>query len=325
MMLGIDLGGTKIAYAVVHPGSATSVARLQTETRSTDGAAAVLARMIDDCTAVCAQAGIHPHALMGIGVGVPGVFDETTGCTLFLPNLHGTWPDVPVVETLSTALGCPVWLVNDARAFVLAEAIHGAGGGYENIVGFTLGTGIGGGVVINRQLYLGIDGTAGEFGHQTIALDGPRCGCGNHGCLESFASGPAILARADQLMAAGQTPHLRAALARGQAYTPALVASSAAAGDAALATLLTDVYAAIGAGVANVVTLFSPQVVVLGGSVSNLGAPLFAAVQNIVEKRCRATPVDRISIVAARLAADAGVLGAAQWAFHRYRQKEASR
>ncbi|MFM2308576.1 MAG: hypothetical protein RLY87_696 [Chloroflexota bacterium] len=322
MMLGIDLGGTKIAYAVVHPGSATVVARLQTETRSHEGAAAVLARMIADCTAVCAQAGIHTRALLGVGVGVPGVFDDTTGCTLFLPNLHGTWPNVPVVETLSTALGCPVWLVNDARAFVLAEAIHGAGAGYDNIVGFTLGTGIGGGVVINRQLYLGIDGTAGEFGHQTIALDGPRCGCGNHGCLEAFASGPAILSRADALLAAGDAPHLKAALAAGHAYTPALVASSAGAGDRGLAALLQQVYAAIGAGVANVVTLFSPQVVVLGGSVSNLGAPLFAAVQEVVQTRCRATPVERISIVPARLGADAGVLGAAQWAAHRSRQKE---
>jgi glucokinase len=317
MILGIDLGGTKIAYAVVAPGSATIVARLQTETRSSDGAAVVLARMIHDCLQVCASAGIHPADLTGIGIGVPGVFDDATGRTLFLPNLHGTWPDVPVAETLNTALGCPVLLINDARAFVLAEAIHGAGRGFDNIVGFTLGTGIGGGVVIDRELYLGIDGTAGEFGHQTLALDGPRCGCGNHGCLEAFASGPAIIARAQAILGTGAAPRLAQSIADGHVFTPALVADAAQAGDDALGSLMEEVYAAIGAGVANVVTLFSPQVVVLGGSVSNLGEPLYAAVRTVVQQRCRATPVNRIAIVPALLGADAGVLGAAQWAFHR--------
>jgi glucokinase len=322
MMLGIDLGGTKIAYAVVAPGTATILARHVTETRSHDGPTAVLERMIADCRYVCAAAGISPAALTGIGIGVPGVFDDTTGCTLFLPNLHGTWPNVPVVQTLSDALGCSVWLINDARAFVLAEALHGAGRGADNIVGFTLGTGIGGGVVIGRDLYLGIDGTAGEFGHQTLALNGPRCGCGNIGCLEALASGPAIVARAAQIMQDGNAPRLAQALATGEAFTPALVAHAANAGDASLQRLLDDVYAAIGAGVANVVTMFSPHVVVLGGSVSNLGAPLIAAVRAIVHERCRATPVDRIAIVPAVLGADAGMLGAAQWAYRRLQQGE---
>jgi glucokinase len=254
---------------------------------------------------------------------VPGVFDDTTGCTLFLPNLHGTWPNVPVAQTLSDALGCAAWLINDARAFVFAEALHGAGRGADNIVGFTLGTGIGGGVVIGQDLYLGIDGTAGEFGHQTLALNGPRCGCGNIGCLEALASGPAIVARATQMLEEGNTPHLAQALARGEAFTPALVAQAATAGDGALARLLDDVYAAIGAGVANVVTMFSPQVVVLGGSVSNLGTPLLAAVRQVVHERCRATPIERIAIVPAVLGADAGMLGAAQWAFRRHQQREA--
>jgi glucokinase len=323
MMLGIDLGGTKIAYAVVVPGTSTIVARHVTETRSHEGAPAVLQRMIADCRDVCAAAGIHPAALSGIGIGVPGVFDDTTGCTLFLPNLHGTWPNVPVAQTLSDALGCSVWLINDARAFVLAEALHGAGRGADNIVGFTLGTGIGGGVVIGRDLYLGIDGTAGEFGHQTLALNGPRCGCGNIGCLEALASGPAIVAQATQLLEDGNAPHLAQALAKGDAFTPALVAQAANAGDGALVRLLDDVYAAIGAGVANVVTMFSPHVVVLGGSVSNLGTPLLAAVRQVVQQRCRATPIERIAIVPAVLGADAGMLGAAQWAFRRLQQREA--
>jgi glucokinase len=278
--------------------------------------------MIADCRDVCAAAGITPAGLSGIGIGVPGVFDDTTGRTLFLPNLQGTWPNVPVAQTLSDSLGCAVWLINDARAFVLAEALHGAGRGADNIVGFTLGTGIGGGVVIGRDLYLGIDGTAGEFGHQTLALNGPRCGCGNIGCLEALASGPAIVARATQMLKEGNTPHLAQALANGEVFTPALVAQAANAGDGALVRLLDDVYAAIGAGVANVVTMFSPQVVVLGGSVSNLGAPLLTAVRQVVHERCRATPVDRIAIVPAVLGADAGMLGAAQWAFWRLQQRE---
>lgn len=317
MIVGIDLGGTKIAYALVDSTTGTVQARHVAPTNSQAGATDVLARMVAHITQLCGDAGVVLTDVSGIGIGVPGVFDDTTGHTLFLPNLMGTWRDVAVGPTLTAALGVPTWLINDARAFVLGEAVYGAGRGYANVVGFTVGTGIGGGVVIHQQLYLGIDGTAGEFGHQTLALDGPQCGCGNYGCLEAFASGPAMVAQAQQLLAHQQAPQLAGLLAAGHELTPALLRRAAEVGDTAVARLLATAYRYLGAGVANVVSLLSPNAVIIGGSVANLGEPLFAAVRREVATRCKATPVERIAIVPAALAADAGVLGAACWAAHR--------
>ena len=311
MIVGVDLGGTKIAYAVIDAHTGFVHARAMAATDSHEGSDAVVARMVAQIRAL-----VRDFPIEAIGVGVPGVFDDASGHTRFLPNLMGTWPDVPVAPTLHATFGVPVWLINDARAFVLAEAVYGAGRGHHNVAGFTLGTGIGGGVVIHQQLYLGIAGTAGEFGHQTLALDGPQCGCGNYGCLEAFASGPAMVAQAQQLLAHGQAPMLAQRVAAGDVLTPALLAAVAT-HDAAVAQLLNTAYRYIGAGVSNVVSLFSPNAVILGGSVANLGDALFAAVRHEVTLRCRATPVDQIAIVPAALGADAGVLGAACWAAYR--------
>lgn len=313
MFVGVDLGGTKIAYALMnHDGQVLS--RRVAPTDSAEGADAVLMRMVADIRQVVADAGVAMTDVRGIGCGVPGVYDDASGHTLFLPNLVGTWHQVPVGPTLTAALGIPVWLINDARAFVLAEATYGAGRGHANVVGFTIGTGIGGGVVIDQRLYMGIDGTAGEFGHQTLALDGPQCGCGNYGCLEAFASGTAMTTQAEALLASGHAPDLLQRVTDGAQLTPSLMANC---GDRAVHQLLAQAYRYLGAGIANVVSLFSPNVVVLGGSVAQLGEPLCAAVRQVVIERCRATPVERIAIVTAALGGDAGVLGAAVWAIHR--------
>jgi len=124
------------------------------------------------------------------GVGVPGPFDQATAKRIFLPNLAGMWRGVRVRDQLRRVVDLPIWLINDARAFVLAEATCGAGHGASTVVGLTIGTGIGGGIAIGGRLHLGIDGTAGEVGHITIDPHGSPCGCGNRGCLETFAQWP---------------------------------------------------------------------------------------------------------------------------------------
>ena len=310
MYVGIDLGGTKIAFAVIDAEHGTVHERHVIATHSEMGAAAVLERMV----AVLVPLVERFPQVAAIGVGVPGVFDDESGETLFLPNLVGTWHGVPVRAVLSAAVDRPLWLINDARAFVLGEALHGAGRGHANVVGFTIGTGIGGGVVMHRQLYLGIRGTAGEFGHQTLALDGPRCGCGNVGCLEAFASGSAMVRAAEAAIAAGTAPQLAHVVAQGQVLTPALMM---AVQDVVIRDIMASALRYLGAGVANAVSMFSPDAVILGGSVSNLGEPLRAAVVDIVQARCRATPVADIAICLASLGGDAGVMGAACWAAHR--------
>jgi predicted NBD/HSP70 family sugar kinase len=191
MYLGIDLGGTKITAAVVDVAGGGRVAARETiPTDSYEGPTAVLDRMAALACAVCAAADVQPGDLDALGLGLPGPFDQITGRTLFLPNLVGMWRNVPVVEHLRAHLPCPIWLINDARAFVLAEAVFGAGRDAYTICGLTVGTGIGGGIAIGGRLHCGLDGTAGEVGHMTIDPYGPPCGCGNQGCLEMYVGRP---------------------------------------------------------------------------------------------------------------------------------------
>jgi glucokinase len=291
------------------------LARAQAPTDSHEGSDAVLQRMAALVHTVCKDAGIAVAELAAIGLGVPGVYDLATGHTHFLPNLAGAWRNVPAGPVLAAALGCPVWLINDARAFVLAESTLGAGRGAQTVVGLTLGTGIGGGLAFGGKLFSGLDGTAGEIGHMTMDPDGPLCTCGNRGCLETYASGVAITGLAVQLLADGQSS-LMTELAGNtiENLTPAIVGRAAAAGDATAQSVLAHVTKYLGAGVANLVTVLSPECVILGGSVANLGEQLLAPVRAIVRERCRATPVDRVRIVQAKLGADAGTIGAALWA-----------
>lgn len=189
---GVDLGGTKIAVAIVEWERGSLLARAQTPTDSHEGPSAVLQRIAALVHTVCKDAGIAVAEVAAIGLGVPGVYDLATGHTHFLPNLAGAWRNVPAGPRLTAALGRPVWLINDARAFVLAESTLGAGRGAQTVVGLTLGTGIGGGLAFGGKLFSGLDGTAGEIGHMTMDPDGPLCTCGNRGCLETYASGVAI-------------------------------------------------------------------------------------------------------------------------------------
>ncbi len=315
LLAGIDLGGTKIAVAIVERANGRILARNQAPTDSHEGSDAVLQRMAALVRAACTGAGIAVAELAAVGLGVPGVYDFKSGHTHFLPNLAGAWRDVPVGPVLQQALARPVWLINDARAFVLAETLFGAGRSAHTVVGFTLGTGVGGGIAIGGQLFWGIDGTAGEIGHLTIDTDGPLCTCGNRGCLETYAGGVAIAALAVQRLAdAPDSLLLDLAGGAPARVTPAMVGQAAAAGDAVAQAILAHVTKYLGAGVANMITTLSPNCVILGGSVANLGEQLLAPVRAIVRDRCRAIPVDRVRIVQAELGADAGTIGAALWA-----------
>jgi glucokinase len=262
---------------------------------------------------ICERAG--QGQLAGLGVGVPGVFDPSSGHTLFLPNLPGTWRNVPVGPVLHQELGCPVRLINDARAFVLAEATYGAGRGAETVVGLTLGTGIGGGIVLHGRLHEGMDGSAGEIGHHTVDPNGPPCGCGNRGCLETYASGPSIAAQGMRAVAQGMTTRIAGLVEHDlNRITPETIMRAAEQGDAVACDILARAGDALGIGIANMVTVLSPEVVVLGGSVARLGEWLFAPVRAMIRRRCHVTPIERVQILPAALGGDAGVIGAAIWA-----------
>ncbi|MEA2725072.1 MAG: glucokinase [Gemmatimonadales bacterium] len=313
--IGIDLGGTKIAAAALDTGTGELLGRTVIATEAHEGPPAVLRRLAQVVERVCAEAGLRRSTIGAIGVGVPGVTDIAGGRTIFLPNLPTTWPDIPVAATLSEATGCPVALINDARAFILAEAIWGAGRGAQNVVGLTIGTGIGGGIVVDGQLYLGIDGTAGEIGHQTVDVDGPPCGCGNRGCLESFASGPAITAMGVKAVLQGMTTEIGALVEQDlNRITPETIMRAAERGDLVAREILARAGAYLGTGVANLATILSPNRVIIGGGVARLGHWLLDPVRETLRRRCFAVPVERIEVVPAALGNDAGIIGAAVWA-----------
>ena len=199
-------------------------------TRARAGHDAVIAQMAGLVGEVIAAGG--PAEVGGVGVGVPGLLDLERGLTRFMPNFPGQWRGVPVRDALERATGLPVALLNDARAMTLGEWRFGAGRGVETVACYTLGTGIGGGLVIEGRLYLGIGGAAGELGHISVAYDGPRCGCGGRGCIEAYASGPAIAAQGMKAVAQGLTTRI-AELAGNDLnrITPELIFEAAREGD----------------------------------------------------------------------------------------------
>ena len=304
---GVDLGGTNIA-ALLADDEGNVLAGRAIPTEAYRGPDDVLARMASLVRALGAEAGAQPAA---VGVGVPGLVDLARGVTRFLPNLPTQWRDVRAGEQLAAALGRPVYLLNDARLATLGELTFGSGRGARSMAFFTLGTGIGGGVVIDGRLVLGRHGAAGELGHQSVQLDGPPCPCGNRGCVELYASGPAITAEGVRLLLSNQAPALHAAVAgdTGRVDIRAMV-TAADAGDTAVAAALTRAAQALGAAVANVVAVLQPERVVLGGGVAAIGARLFDPVRATVHERVgKLSPIDELTIAPSALGDRAGALG----------------
>jgi glucokinase len=227
-----------------------------------------------------------------VGIGVPGLYDPATGTTRFLVNLPGAWAGRPVAGPVGDALGLPAFLINDARAFGLAELRSGAGRGAASMIGLTLGTGIGGVIAVDGRIHQGHDGTAGEIGHQTIQPDGPWCGCGNRGCLEAFA-------RADQVAALCGTATAEQGVARAQA------------GDERAIDGLAQVGRYLGIGIANMIAVISPDRVVIGGGIAAAGDLLLEPIRAELRRRVRTTSLDEVVVVTAELGTWAGAIGAA--------------
>jgi glucokinase len=295
----VDLGGTTMAAAV---GTAHGevVSQGQVATRGEEGPEAVLERM-----AALVRKLAEGKELAAVGVGIPGLVDRERGETKFLPNLATNWRGVPAAARLRESLGVPAYLLNDARLAALGELHFGHGRDTADFVFVTLGTGIGGGVVSGGRLVLGALGAAGEVGHQTIVVDGPVCGCGNRGCLEALVSASALSRRAAEIVRRGEAPILAATLRQEEMSVKLLAAS----GEAAVQKVLADGIAYLGVGIANLVTILHPDLVVLGGGLTGLGERLFEPLRAIVKERVRMFPVDGLRIEQSRTGENAALLG----------------
>ena len=260
-----------------------------TETRSEEGPAAVLERLAELGREATGPFG----SVASVGLGLPGHFDPERGTGVLLPNLKGDWVGRPIAAPVAERLGLPVSLVNDVRALTLAELRLGAGRGAHNLVCIALGTGVGGGVVIDGRLHLGL-AHAGEIGHQTVEPDGPPCGCGNNGCLDRVAGADTIARDAGRASA-------REAV------------EAAVDGDARALATIERAAAAIGIAIANAVVLLWPERVVVGGGVAEAGDLVLAPAREEARRRARVTAGDRVAVVRAELGYEAGSVGAAVW------------
>lgn len=309
--IGIDLGGTKISTALMDEHGAI-LARAGCETEAATGQDAVIARMVDTAKQVARDGGkADLRGIIAIGVGAPGPLDTKLGVLTAPPNLPG-WLNVPLARIIEEQLGVPAYLENDANAAALAEFHYGAGVGCANMIYVTVSTGIGGGIILNGQLYGGTDGAAGEVGHTMILPDGPLCGCGNRGHLEALASGTAIARAARELIAKG-VPTLMVELAQGDtsAVTALTVEIAAKRGDLEAQRIIDRAMEYLGIGMANLANIFNPDMIVLGGGVTKMGEMLFAPVRRAVDRFAFPIIAKTVQIVPAKLGKDVGVIGAA--------------
>jgi glucokinase len=310
LVVGIDLGGTKIYTALVDR-AGTILAHDFRATVASEGPDAVIARMVDAAGQVMALAGVGADQIDAVGVCAPGPLDLAAGLVLSPPNLPG-WDRVPLAARIGAALGIPTLLENDANAAALGENRFGAGRGTQHMIYVTASTGIGGGLILDGKLYHGTNGMAGEIGHQTILDQGPLCGCGNRGCLEALASGTAIARRARESVARG-VPTLIAQLCEGhpERVSAKLVAQAADRGDAEARMILSQAMDYLGIGMANLVNLFNPELIVIGGGLTNLGEGLFGPVRRAIERNAFRSAAAAVRVVPADLGENAGALGAA--------------
>lgn len=311
-ILGLDIGGTKLAAGIVTL-DGLQIAQDRVPTQASEGPDAVINRLIDLSWRVVQQAGLQWQEVLAAGVGCGGPLDPHKGIIMEPPNLPG-WVEVPLVRRLQEALGIPVYLDNDANAAALGEHRFGAGRGVANLVYLTISTGIGGGIVINNRLYLGQNGNAGEIGHMSVIYNGRECNCGSRGCLEAYCSGTSIAARAREAVLAGEPSVLSGDL---EAITGETVEAALRQGDPLARRIWQETVEILGAGLANVINIFNPQLVVLGGGITNFGELLFQPVRQVALERAMRPLAEVVDIVPARLGGQVGVLGAAAVALER--------
>ncbi len=313
MIVGVDLGGTNLRVGVVPVDGNALFALRKERTSLTAGppeTVAQIVRMVSESVdATRAELGSGNIEMLGVGIGSPGPLDTASGRVLLTPNLG--WRDVALRDLVGSALGLPASLDNDANCAILGEWWRGAARGGRVVVGLTIGTGIGGGIVLDGKVFHGASDAAGEIGHASIDPTGRRCKCGNYGCLEAYAAGPAIAARAVEGIEAGSQSNL-ANYVNGNlsAVTAETVSQAANDGDQFCLEVISETAHFIGGAVASLINIFNPDVVVICGGVTSAGDHLFGPLSREVRRRAFRPAVETCRIVAGSLPGTAGVFGA---------------
>ncbi|MDO4387256.1 MAG: ROK family protein [Clostridia bacterium] len=307
--VGIDLGGTSIKAGLVDE-QGKILCKATCPTLVERGARPVVDDMAKLSLEVIEKGGYTLDDVKAIGVGLPGIQDPRTGIVPFCTNLY--WHEVPVIEWMQETINKPIYIGNDATVAGLAESVAGVSAGIENSVFLTLGTGVGGGIVLGGKVYSGTNGVGSELGHMITVIDGEKCTCGNRGCWERYASATALI-RMGREAAEKHPESLIATSVNGRLddITAKTVIDAAKAGDEAANEVFERYVYYLCAGLVNIINFIDPEVIVLGGGVSHAGQFLLDAVNRRLPSMVfyKTMPYARVAL--ATLGNDAGIIGAA--------------
>lgn len=305
--IGVDVGGTNVKIALVDK-KGSIVYSNTVPTRAEMGYEYTISNIKQAIYDLMKETKTNKDVIEGIGFGFPGQIDCDNGIVRIAPNIPG-WVNVPIASIIQEEFGIATRVDNDVRCAALGELNFGAGKGCQNLICITVGTGIGSGLIINGKLVRGSNNAAGEIGHIKLQMhDGPICGCGDTGCLEAFASGPSIVAMAEEYILGGKSTKYRE-LANPD-ITPYIVAEAAKQGDKVAKKIYDIIGEYIGIGMASVVNLLNPEKIVIGGGVADAGDLLFDPIIRTIKDRAMPIQGEAVQVVPAELGNSAGVIGA---------------
>lgn len=310
LIVGVDIGGTNIKLALMDRKFHLKGKRIFS-TAKFRSKSALIEKIVSQIRALLAQYNIDTREIIGVGVGAPGAVDIRNGTVHYLINIPG-WREVPLGDILKKRLGLPVFVDNDVNVMALGEAFFGAGRGARNMLCVTLGTGVGGGLILDGRLYRGSSYAAGEFGHVPINIDGPKCKCGSWACVEAYAGSRYIVKDVAARIREGQRTLIKK-LVKGDLsnITPETISAAADMGDKFARHIWMDAGSKIGIGLAGAVNLLNVDRIVIGGGVAQAGKILFDSIKTTINERAMKLPAKTVKVVKAKLGYDAGLIGAA--------------
>lgn len=311
--IGVDLGGTNIRAGIVDKDGRV-LKKIEGSTSVQNGRDVVIDRLVDSIKELKDEAKRNSIVVSVIGLGASGIISAKKGVIVLSPNLPN-WIDVPLRDIVMKRTGIPVVLENDANAYAFGEKWRGAGKDFQDFFLITLGTGVGGGIILGGEIFHGADGMAGEIGHMTVNPEGPSCGCGNNGCLEVYASAKGIIERTIKSIEAGGETRLKE-ITEGNFYkiTSEMVYQAAKEGDSLARDVIREMGRYLGIGMATLINLFNPEAIIIGGGVKDAWDLFIEPAKREIERRAFSIPSERVRIIQSTLD-DGGILGAAGVAF----------
>ena len=318
-VIGVDMGGTKILAAVVNA-EGCILASAKIPTKADKGANVVIDRIASCIQKAIDKSRVAPESIQAVGIGAPGPLDPGTGVVIFAPNLG--WKDVPLKAELETRTGILTFVDNDVNVGTLGEHTFGVGQNVQNLVGIFVGTGIGGGIIMQGELFHGASKTAGEIGHIIVKADGPRCGCGTRGCLEALASRTAMTKQFQKAILKKGKKSILSELTGGELglIRSGTLAKAIQRKDKLTLKVVKRATKYLGVGIGSIVNFLNPEMIVLGGGVVEaLDDTFLDNIRAAVEKYALPNTLNGVQIVRAKLGDDAGILGAAALARQRFK------